>query len=283
MLSAPACSKADAAGVTRVSWGSPELPLWSSFTPQDPAPSHIGGSRSLSGAIRLKTSITIVVEILRCVHCVSSICSTESGFKPAKHPWGNCFRAQTRTHFLVLSARKHVAAFLRQPRPHTTAARGWGRSWCPFGEAAGAGCVLCPGSLQPPIPSAGAQQRGSIWKIEPSDAPAAASPAKGLVAGRAALVIGRLPSHPSEQGVGVVGAAGRKAQGAAFFQRCPDKSSFSAVSPSALNSRGEELAGGSHGTAPCPYFGTCPLPSPPWAFSSLIQQNAAALQEKLVI
>lgn len=69
----------------------------------------------------------------------------------------------------------------------------------------------------------------------------------------AQLVTGHVPacgpSHPkafhtSEQGVRAVGAAGRKAQGAALFQLRCDKSCFSAVCPSAFNSKGDVQGAG---------------------------------------
>lgn len=97
------------------------------------------------------------------------------------------------------------------------------------------------------------------------------------------------PSWPtSEQGVGVVGTAGRKVQGVPLFQLQGDKS----VSPQSarvllalrvMSNLLEELTGATQECLVSPFWrlpAPQQLPSPPWAFSSLIQQNPAALQKR---
>lgn len=140
-----------------------ELPLRSSSTPQDPAPSHIRGTQSLSGAIRLKTSITMVVEILRCVRCLSPPYAVPSlglsrpsvagqllqGTSWDTFPCAFC-RSGEQGVVLLLSSTLPQPAL---PQPHTTLPGGPGPLWhC--GCAVGAGWALhqapaAPGSLGP--------------------------------------------------------------------------------------------------------------------------------------
>lgn len=202
-----------------------------------------------------------------CALYVSSVCSIESGFKPAKHHGatasGHALGHVSLCFLQVTRAGKRVTAFLRYPQACAAQAShysGLGREGLPvpfrrcccrtgvrcpalrrLGRAAGAGCELYPGSSQPPIPSGlrGASGKQSPWlprsAVRPTlvllpppprccpgagESCAGGSSAPQLVTGHVPACGPSLPKafHASEQGVGAVGAAGRKAQGAALFQ-----------------------------------------------------------------
>lgn len=140
----------------------PELPLWSSSTPQDPAPSHIRGSQSLSGAIRLKTSITMVLEILCCVHCLSLPYAVLSLGLSLPNVVGQLLQGTSWDVFPCAFCRSGITLLLSLPRPalhqpHTALPGGPGPLWH-RGCAVGAGWAL---HQAPAAPGSQGQRRGS--------------------------------------------------------------------------------------------------------------------------
>lgn len=241
----------------------PELPLWSSSTPQDPAPSHIRGSQSLPGAIRLKTSITMVLEILCCVRCLSLPYAVLSLGLSLPNVVGQLLQGTSWDVFPCAFCRSGITLLLSSSLPYLRCASL--TPPCP-GVPVPVGTVAVPWEpagrctrlLQPPAP------RGSVGAAEPpapSDRDARAAGTVASIGDRGAgsssaaqLGTGHI-LHPkafrtSEQGVRAVGTSGRCRE-LCSHQLCWDKSYFFAQ----VKPRLDEEVARAQGSVWCPHPG----------------------------